>query len=95
MWKQIRGQGFSYSYNMYPRPNEGLVYFSLYSATNAVGAYREAKNIVVSTKPIFFAKLDDNIQISVYFLFFRIATCLKINGSHYFSNQPNLHLSTR
>ncbi|XP_033227850.1 uncharacterized protein C05D11.1-like [Belonocnema kinseyi] len=46
MWKQIRGQGLSYGYNMYVMPNEGLLYLSLYKATNVVGAYKEARAII-------------------------------------------------
>lgn len=45
LWRQIRGQGFSYGYNIVPRPNEGLLYFTLYRATNVVAAYKEAKSI--------------------------------------------------
>ncbi|KXJ72958.1 hypothetical protein RP20_CCG016849 [Aedes albopictus] len=45
LWRQIRGQGFSYGYNIVPRPNEGLLYFTLYRATNLVSAYKEAKSI--------------------------------------------------
>ena len=48
MWKKIRGQGLSYGYNMYPSPSEGLLYLSLYRATNIVGAYKEARSIIVS-----------------------------------------------
>ncbi|XP_055534540.1 uncharacterized protein C05D11.1-like [Wyeomyia smithii] len=45
LWRQIRGQGFSYGYNIVPRPNEGLLYFTLYRASNVVAAYKEAKSI--------------------------------------------------
>lgn len=48
LWRQIRGQGFSYGYNIVHRPNEGLLYFTLYRATNLVAAYKEAKSITVS-----------------------------------------------
>lgn len=47
LWRQIRGQGFSYGYNIVPRPNEGLLYFTLYRASNVVAAYKEAKSITV------------------------------------------------
>lgn len=47
LWRQIRGQGFAYGYNLMPRPNEGLLYFTLYRATNVVEAYRETKEITV------------------------------------------------
>ncbi|XP_058831479.1 uncharacterized protein C05D11.1-like [Topomyia yanbarensis] len=45
LWRQIRGQGLSYGYNIVPRPNEGLLYFTLHRATNVVAAYKEAKSI--------------------------------------------------
>ena len=53
MWRQIRGLGLAYSYNMIPRPNEALLYLTFYRATNIIGAYKEAKIIVVSTVLIF------------------------------------------
>ncbi|XP_050076146.1 uncharacterized protein C05D11.1-like [Anopheles maculipalpis] len=46
LWKQIRGQGFAYGYNILPRPNEGLLYFTLYRASNVVAAYQEAVSIM-------------------------------------------------
>lgn len=48
MWRLIRGQGLSYGYGIYPKVNEGLLYFSLYKSANVVAAYKEARNIVVS-----------------------------------------------
>lgn len=51
MWRQIRGQGLSYGYNIYPRPNEGLLYLTFYRSTNIVAAYKEAKSIVVIDYP--------------------------------------------
>ncbi|XP_058054864.1 uncharacterized protein C05D11.1-like [Anopheles bellator] len=45
LWRQIRGQGFAYGYNILPRPNDGLLYFSLYRASNIVAAFKEAMNI--------------------------------------------------
>lgn len=48
LWRQIRGPGFAYGYNLTPRPNEGLLYFTLYRATNVVAAFRETKAIIVS-----------------------------------------------
>lgn len=48
LWRQIRGPGFAYGYNLMPRPNEGLLYFTLYRATNVVAAFRETKAIIVS-----------------------------------------------
>lgn len=46
LWRQIRGQGFAYGYSILPRPNEGLLYLSLYRATNVFAAYKETKTIV-------------------------------------------------
>ncbi|XP_060831851.1 uncharacterized protein C05D11.1-like [Bombus pascuorum] len=46
MWRLIRGQGLSYGYYIYPKPNEGLLYLSFYKSTNIVAAYKEAKSIV-------------------------------------------------
>ncbi|XP_001603808.1 uncharacterized protein C05D11.1 [Nasonia vitripennis] len=46
MWRQIRGQGFAYSYDIYTKPNEGLLYLIFYRATNVVAAYKETKTIV-------------------------------------------------
>ena len=47
MWRQIRGQGFAYSYDIYTKPNEGLLYLMFYKATNVVAAYKETKTIIV------------------------------------------------
>uniref|UniRef100_A0A182JL08 Uncharacterized protein n=1 Tax=Anopheles atroparvus TaxID=41427 RepID=A0A182JL08_ANOAO len=46
LWRQIRGQGFAYGYNIVPRPNEGLLYFTLYRASNVVAAFKEAESIM-------------------------------------------------
>ncbi|KAJ1519883.1 hypothetical protein ONE63_004123 [Megalurothrips usitatus] len=46
MWKQIRGQGLSYSYSVFPTTHEGLLYLVLYRATNVVAAYKEARSIL-------------------------------------------------
>uniref|UniRef100_A0A182YI36 Uncharacterized protein n=1 Tax=Anopheles stephensi TaxID=30069 RepID=A0A182YI36_ANOST len=46
LWRQIRGQGFAYGYNIVPRPNEGSLYFTLYRASNVVAAYQEAVSIM-------------------------------------------------
>lgn len=44
MWKKIRKS--SYGYNVVPRPNEGLIVFTLYKATNMYEAFKDAKQIV-------------------------------------------------
>ena len=56
MWKQIRGQGLSYGFNLYLLPNEGHLCLSLYKATNLVGAYKEARAIIVSIFNFFFVR---------------------------------------
>ncbi|CAH0404705.1 unnamed protein product [Chilo suppressalis] len=46
MWRLIRGMGFSYGYSIRPAQNEGRLVFSLYRATNAMGAYVRTKAIM-------------------------------------------------
>ncbi|XP_023340158.1 uncharacterized protein C05D11.1 [Eurytemora carolleeae] len=48
MWRQIRGQGLAYGYNMYPVVSKGLLYITLYRATHPVKAYTEARRIAMS-----------------------------------------------
>ncbi|RZF32151.1 hypothetical protein LSTR_LSTR004014 [Laodelphax striatellus] len=42
LWRKLRGQGLTYSYNMLPRPNEGLLYLTFYRATDVIRSYKEA-----------------------------------------------------
>lgn len=44
MWKKIRKN--SYGYNVIPKPNEGVIMFSLYRATNIHEAFKDAKTII-------------------------------------------------
>lgn len=44
MWKKIRKN--SYGYNVIPKPNEGIIVFSLYRATNIYEAFKDAKVIM-------------------------------------------------
>ncbi|KAI5736858.1 hypothetical protein M8J76_007821 [Diaphorina citri] len=70
MWKQIRGLGHAYSYNMVPRPNEGQLHLTFYRATNVVAAYTEAKNIIEShLKPdtVWDPTLFDSAKTSLIF----------------------------
>jgi Zn-dependent M16 (insulinase) family peptidase len=53
MWKKIRKN--SYGYNVIPKPNEGVIVFSLYRATNLYEAYKDAKIIME-------AQLEDNSE---------------------------------
>lgn len=46
MWRQIRGQGLSYNYDLHIRPCDGLLYFMLTKSTLVSAAYREAMQIV-------------------------------------------------
>lgn len=46
MWRQIRGRGYAYGYTMILKPQEGLLYLVFSRATNVVGAYKEAKEII-------------------------------------------------
>uniref|UniRef100_A0A224ZBQ4 Zn dependent peptidase n=1 Tax=Rhipicephalus zambeziensis TaxID=60191 RepID=A0A224ZBQ4_9ACAR len=46
MWRQIRGQGLSYNYDLQLRPCDGLLYFVLTKSTLVASAYREAMQIV-------------------------------------------------
>lgn len=46
MWRQIRGKGLAYAYSMLPKVHEGLLTMQFYKATNVVGAYKEARDIV-------------------------------------------------
>lgn len=46
MWKHIRGKGYSYHYTIAAKVNEGMLYLVFGRATNVVGAYKEARDIV-------------------------------------------------
>jgi len=48
LWRQIRGAGLAYGYNMYPSVSKGQLYLTLHQATHPWKAYKEAKNIVMS-----------------------------------------------
>jgi Zn-dependent M16 (insulinase) family peptidase len=48
MWRQIRGKGYAYGYTMMVKPHEGLLYLVFSRATNVVGAYMEAKEIILN-----------------------------------------------
>jgi len=45
MWRQIRGQGFAYSFSISVNIEHGLLYFSLKKATHLALAFKEAINI--------------------------------------------------
>ncbi|XP_037047629.1 uncharacterized protein C05D11.1-like [Bradysia coprophila] len=46
LWKQIRGAGLAYGYNLSLMPHEGLLYLALYRATNVTAAFKETKAII-------------------------------------------------
>ncbi|EEB10863.1 conserved hypothetical protein [Pediculus humanus corporis] len=48
LWRQIRGQGLSYSYNISFKPNEGLLYLTFYRSTHIFATYNETKKILES-----------------------------------------------
>lgn len=47
-WKQIRGQGLSYSYGISASPEDGLVHFNLFKAAHVVKAYAASRAIVAA-----------------------------------------------
>lgn len=47
MWREIRGPGLTYSYGIRINPSEGLMYLLFFKSTNVVGAFAEAKKIIV------------------------------------------------
>jgi len=49
MWRQIRGAGYAYGYAMYPVVSKGLLYLTLYRATNPSAAFAEAKKIALTS----------------------------------------------
>jgi len=48
MWRQIRGNGLAYSYDIYVSYDTGLIYFVLSKSTHLIKAYKEALNIIDS-----------------------------------------------
>ncbi|KAF7269964.1 hypothetical protein GWI33_017052 [Rhynchophorus ferrugineus] len=59
MWKQIRGKGYSYNYNIVVKVNEGLIYLIFARATNVLGAYQETRDIV--SKQLTTKEWDDTL----------------------------------
>jgi len=49
-YKRIRGKGYAYGYDMYESIEKGMIYFSLYRATNIVEAYKEAYSTVIALR---------------------------------------------
>ncbi|XP_054720900.1 uncharacterized protein C05D11.1-like [Uloborus diversus] len=48
MWRQIRGLGLAYTYNLFTDPDSGLIYFVLFKSTHLLKAYKESINIIES-----------------------------------------------
>ncbi|GIY84345.1 uncharacterized protein C05D11.1, partial [Caerostris extrusa] len=48
MWRQIRGLGLAYHYNIYVDPDTGLLYFILSNSTHLLSAYKEGLHIIDS-----------------------------------------------
>ncbi|GFS72170.1 uncharacterized protein C05D11.1 [Nephila pilipes] len=48
MWRQIRGLGLAYHYNIYLDPDTGLIYFTVANSTHLLSAYTEGQKIVES-----------------------------------------------
>lgn len=46
LFKEIRGQGLAYGFNISSSPNEGLLILHLFRASNVIAAFKEAKRIV-------------------------------------------------
>lgn len=44
-WRQIRGQGLSYGYNMTVKLHSQLLLFALYRATNVIAAFKQFQSI--------------------------------------------------
>lgn len=72
MWRLIRGAGLSYSYSLVLKPNEGLIKFQLFKATNGSEAYSKAKQIIVTKSIVtFFSETIDNyFQMFFFFQYF-------------------------
>ncbi len=47
MWRQIRGMGLAYSYNLFLDVEAGLLYFTLAKSTNLPKAYQVAYDLCV------------------------------------------------
>ncbi len=47
MWRQIRGMGLSYHYNISANPESGKLTFVLFKSSHLVKAYEVAKEILV------------------------------------------------
>ncbi|KAL7287806.1 hypothetical protein TKK_0018181 [Trichogramma kaykai] len=49
LWKTIRGLGYAYSYDIFVKPNQGLIYLTYFGSTNIIAAYRETKKVIFNS----------------------------------------------
>lgn len=47
LWRNIRGYGLAYHYNIVLNPNEGILQLYLFRSTDIVQAFRKTKEIMV------------------------------------------------
>lgn len=69
-WRQIRGQGFAYGYNMTVKLNSQLLFFTLYRATNVIAAFKQFKAITeaqLSDDALWDAELLESARSSLIF----------------------------
>lgn len=67
-WRQIRGQGLAYGYQMYVNLHEQLLYFTLYRATNVISAFNQFKSITVSSIYSLFFFTHKKAIVTFYFI---------------------------
>lgn len=58
LWRNIRGFGLAYHYNIILHPNEGVLYLTLFRSTDIVQAFRKTKDIVVC-----FTLISNNVLV--------------------------------
>lgn len=73
-WRQIRGQGLAYGYNMYVSVFEHLLYFSLYRATNVVSAFNQFKTITVEFFFTYHCLIQKRLIVCVLFVWVLIGS---------------------
>lgn len=91
LWRQIRGQGLAYSYDAVPRPNEGLLYFTLYRCSNVVAAFKEAQSIIVRQQYFLINQLINFVAIISFFFFRKVKLNRMPFGMKHYWNQPKVH----
>eukprot|EP01125_Pyxidicula_operculata_P006346 TRINITY_DN2202_c0_g2_i3.p1 TRINITY_DN2202_c0_g2~~TRINITY_DN2202_c0_g2_i3.p1 ORF type:complete len:714 (+),score=176.41 TRINITY_DN2202_c0_g2_i3:1308-3449(+) len=89
LWKEIRGAGLSYGFDMYLSTERGLIYFELSEATHLLESYLAAKRVVESlnSKECKFSKED--LVVSKSSLLFSIISdeeTLELTADHAYLN---------